>query len=319
MRAWRMGRTLATSAMLLPLLSFSGSSQLSSPLGLPQEGPDVPAVTAPVVLAPFVDETVSFTQAVRTRLVDVPVGDWDRIILEFTERPDGDPWDRIFGVALDGVEVLRGTTPRTAFTVRKDITAFAALLPPGGSVPVSILVEAWAGTQRATLKIEFYENEPTKHAVEAPWDHAVGAHRWRGVCGAPVSVPVTFPADAPSRAFVEITLSGHGSQEFQWSQFFHILVDGEEVAQAMTLPYTYAFLGFSGSFGGLVHPFLWWTAQRALDLAGVHAGVGEIPAYRAEVEAADLGWLAGTHTVTIVPEFVDGCTWVTSLTFLLND
>src|SRR5207244_2707429 len=102
--------------------------------------------TSPVaVIHPFTDERFTCTQTPRTHQVSVPDVDVDRVIVEVTITPDGDPWDRLYGVAINGVEVIRGTTPRTKMTVRKDITEYARLLPRGGNADVSLMLGTYVG------------------------------------------------------------------------------------------------------------------------------------------------------------------------------
>jgi hypothetical protein len=302
-------------------------------LALPQEGPDVPVASlAPTAVVTVTqDEGWYFTAGVRPRWVDIPAsptGHWDRIILVYRERPVGsEPWDRTFSFYVNGSEVLRGTTPRTDFTVRKDITAWASQFPPGGQAFVGPSTDSWCcgGGQVVTTKLELYADEPTRLLVDQPADHVVAPWYEAGLCeNGRLTRTVTFPDAAPSGATVEFYLSGHGHEEFWWLEDaslvhnFHLLVDGHEVAWTTVLPYTYAFIGFYGGEYSL-HPLMWWTAQQALDVAGVHTGVGEIPAYRAGILLDDLGWLRGTHTVEVVPEYVEQCVWVTSVNFLLYD
>ncbi|MCA1813119.1 MAG: hypothetical protein LC624_04095, partial [Halobacteriales archaeon] len=58
--------------------------------------------------------------------------------------------------------------------------------------------------------------------------------------------------------------------------------------------------------------------QQVADLAGVHTGVGQIPAYRITVLPTDLPLLSGgAHDVTLVGENGGGY-WPSSVSFLLN-
>jgi len=318
----------AASALVPPLDHLP--SQV--PVGVPQEGPDVPTVMVPVVVTAFQDEHWAFTEGGRTHLIQVPAsptGAWDRIILSYREYPSTnpdtqDPWDRLCSAAIAGVEVLRCTTPRTDFTLRKDVTEFATLMPPGATVGVTANTGTYAGDgQWVTLKLEFYANEPTKYAVSQPASHVVPAWYYRGICagGNPVTTTVTFPAQAPDAATIEVTLSGHGTDEFWWQSLeqpvYHVLVDGQEVGQVFVAPYVYAFIGFYGGDYSW-HPLMWWTVQQVADLAGVHTGVGEIPPYRITMSPLDLGLLTGTRSVTLVGEN-GSCYWPSSVTFLLND
>lgn len=289
--------------------------------------PDVPAATAPIHVArPFVDERFSFTEGHRTRAVDVPEG-WSRVVLVVASRPDGDPWDRLFGVSLGDVEVLRGTTPRADFTLRKDVTEHASLLPQGGSANVSLFLGTWVGALLASVSLEFYADEPTAALVAPPAEDALAVARWRYMSGGAVAgATVRFPDEAPSRATLLLTTSGHGPDgEFWWMRVppktatFRVLVDGQEVGRVVAMPYVYALVGFSNSLvvDTVVHPAMWWSYHRALDAAGVHTGVGEIPAYRADVPEDLLPLLAGERNVEVVQD-TGGGTWVTSAAFLLD-
>ncbi|MGH2828909.1 MAG: peptide-N4-asparagine amidase [Actinomycetota bacterium] len=327
----------AIRAALCLTAGSAGAAPLPAPPAI--DGPDVPPVTAPAaVVTVFENERYFCDGSPHSRTIDVPAGSFNRVILSTTITPDGDVWDRLIGVAIGGVEVLRGTTPRTAMTLRKDITRYAALLPPGGTATVSLLNSTYVGKgMLGTVRIEFYANEPTAPPLP-PATVAMGPFTWAGLNrgGERLSAAVEFPAVPPSMAVAELTLSGHGTEEFWFAGIavprrFTILVDGQEVAVAAAMPYVYAFLGFGNEysyavcsgqaandpFGDTVHPVMWWTAQQALDAAGVHTGVGEIPPYRIAIDPAVLPLLAGTRTVEVRQEYGFG-TWVTSLAFLLH-
>lgn len=299
----------------------------ASPLLVPQQGdPDVPALGAPVAsVVAFSDERFQFTEGHRERVIGLPDVAYDRVVLSFTTRQDGDPWDRLFGVSIGGVEVLRGTTPRTTMTLTKDVTEHLALLPAGGETPVAVHLGSWVGRGiLATVRLDFYADEPTAPAAAHA---AVPVARWAYLSGgATAGADVAFGATAPSKATLQLTTSGHGAAgEFWYLEqppavaTFRILVDGEEVGHATAMPYVYALLGFSG--GSLVtdaiHTGMWWSAFRAADAAGLHAGVGEIPAYRVEVDPAQLHLLTGERRVEVVQDTGAG-TWVTSLAVLVE-
>lgn len=305
------------------------------PVGLPQEGPDVPTATGPdVVVVAFQDEYWHNTEGPRTHAITVPVpptGTWDRVVLNYRQYPSHDPaqqdpWDRLCSAAIAGVEVLRCTTPRTDFTLRKDVTEFAKLLPPGQAVGVTANTgsydqpQFYVGGQWVTLWLEFYHNEPTKSAVPPPADVVPGFY-FRFMCAnrSPAAAAVTFPATAPTAAIAEVTLSGHGAEEF-FSTFqprvFRLFVDGHEVGQVVPLRYEYANQGYYGG-GYTIHPDQWWLTHQYLDLLGIHTGVGEIPPYRVVVAPTDLGLLTGPRTVELVGE--NGtCVWWGSVSFLLR-
>ena len=130
-----LGVLVAAAAALVPI---GGVAALP---GLPTVDPDIPAASAPVAsLTVFDDERWSFEEGARSHPFDVPTSSWNRVVLELSSRPDGDPWDRLFGVAIDGAEVLRGTTPRAAFTIKKDVTVYS------GNWPATTVMDIHTGT-----------------------------------------------------------------------------------------------------------------------------------------------------------------------------
>ncbi len=305
----------------------------------PDEGPTLPATTATTVVTVYQNDVWSYTEGARRYAFAVPSGEWSRVVLQFTIEPAGDPWDRLFGVAVAGVEVLRGTTPRVPMTIRQDVTRYAALMPAGATVDTLTMLGTWVGALRATLRVEFYgPAEPTAAAVEGAHERVVGAFLWNGHCanGARLARAVEFPASPPSSAIVELTTTGHGGQLFipppgpsnSWSEefwyahsprlrTFHVLVDGIEVGEAVAMPYAYALAGFSEGGGGSTNTLVWWTAQRALNLAGVHTGAGEIPPYRIALPPTVLPLLTGQRTVELYAEN-GACVWISSVAFLLD-
>lgn len=321
-------RKLASFISALAFVVPTQAGALPGPNGLPDvKGPDIPTVTAP-------DHTITVFDHVRfecaerdvTDTIAVPAGDWDRIILEYTYTPVGDPWDRLFMVAIDGVEVLRGTSPRTEMTLRKDITEYASLLPAGGTADVTLTMGTYVGALEGTVKLEWYGDEPTGALVRRPIQGAQSIF-YRVPLPRQVGLDiireeqryVTFGVPAPARAIVEMTMSSHGRDEV-WFQNgplrgFHVFVDDVEVANIYPHPYRYAFFGFgndkantacvgpgTSDQGDLVHAPMWWTAQRAADVAGVHTGPGEILAHRWEVDASLLHLFTGARTVRLYVE-----------------
>ena len=301
------------------------------------EGPDVPPVTEPIdVVTAFDGERYECSEGPRAAVVAVPEGPWNRVILTVTTTPDGDPWDRVFGVAIEGVEVIRGTTPRAPATIHKDVTEFASLLPPGDEATVSLYLASWVGALRATVSLAFYADEPTAALVRPPRARAIPVATWGRLHGHETTIEAapTF-GSTPTGATVELTISGHAGEEFWFTtqlnpRTFRISVDGVEVATARAMPYVYALLGFgnenantacvgpgTSSFGDTVHPVMWWTAQQGLDRAGIHTGNGEIPPYRVDIAPEHLALLSGERTVT-VEQSGGGAVWITSLAFLLD-
>lgn len=288
----------------------------------PEVGPDAPRSPFPkATVVAFEDEEYRFTAGTRYREIDVPSG-WSRVVLEYRQRPDGDPWDRLFQVFFGDAEVLRGTTPRTDFTVEKDVTRYASLLPQGGKARVGIDTSAWdqpAFAQFVTVKLHFYD-DATSALVEPAADVVVPVTRSVGMCqGSVATRAVEFPATPQSDVTLEFFASNHGDEEAQFfSRRFDVVVDGEVLTQVYVFPYRYAWIGAYGGNDDL-HVAMWWSAFRALDVLGVHTGPGEIPPYRLQLDAEQSAKLVGAKTVEVRAQSVYGCVWITSLSFLMSE
>lgn len=316
-----MRRLLVIFALLVVGMPSVAQAQVAPPaVAVPRQGPDAPFTTTPVaVVQAFTDEVFSFTQSPHKTVVDVPNVAFNRIQVEMSARPDGDPWDRLFGVAVAGAEVLRGTTPRAPFTVRREITDYSAALAAGGRAEVSLMFSTYVGRQIASVTLNFYnEDSPL---VSGGGGAVVGAGLWDYLGRGTHSSTVGFPDAVAASATLEMTMSGHGAEEFWYlpgaPRRFHVLVDGQEIAVMTPMPYVYALVGFDGSTGTAAHPYMWWTAQRAADESGVHTGVGQIPSYRASIPYWAMSLLRGSRNVSVVSDN-SGDFWVTSLTFLIR-
>jgi hypothetical protein len=299
------------------------------------EGPDQePSTQAAAVVSIHERSMFSFSikpaalkRTVTRQLPKAPPGGWDRVMLQFLDEPTEDePWDRVFSVAVGNVELLRGTTPRTAMKVRKDVTEYLSLLGPGRRT-FTTEVATYTGGHQVSVRLEFYKGESTRfarhravvgglRAVGIEPDHADATRRT-------AKGRVTVPRGITS-AELEVTTSGHLQGGEFWylppdgsvtPPVLHVLLDGQEVATAHAMPYVYALAGLEGG-NKTVHPVLWWTAQQYLDKAGVHTGVGEIPPYRVSLPADVVSRLRGTHRVQVSVE--GRGLWITSLSLLLD-
>lgn len=332
-----MRRTLVAATALLAVLA--PHAQAAPPEMTPYvQGPDVEPLSSPDATVTVLDKAAfsfglkppTLSRSVTRRLPAPAKGtEWDRVILELTDVPSNDePWDRVFSVVAGSVELLRGTTPRAAMTVRKDVTEYLPLLGRGGPVRFTTSVGTYVGSHQVSVRLEFYAGEPR---ITAPAAGVVGAIATAGIepehaeAQRHTAVAKTrFPATAPKGATVELTTTGHLQGGEFWylpdrgsttPPVLHLFVDGTEIATAHAAPYVYALVGFEGQ-NGTAHPLMWWTGQKELDALGVHTGVGEIPPYRADLPAESLALLKGTRRVEVK---VDGKgLWITSVTFLLR-
>jgi hypothetical protein len=330
-----MRRTLVAATALLALLA--PAAHAAPPEMTPYvQGPDVEPTSAPDASVSVLDKAAfsfglkppTLARTVARRL-PAPATQWDRVILELTDVPSADePWDRVFSVVVGSVELLRGTTPRAAMTIRKDVTEYLPLLGRGGVARFTTSVGTYVGSHQVSVRLDYYAGE---QRITPPAFQVIGAFANVGIepehadLRRHTAVAKTrFPATTPNSATVELTTSGHLQGGEFWylpdrgsttPPVLHLLVDGTEIATAHAAPYVYALVGFTGQ-NGTAHPLLWWTGQKALDAAGVHTGVGEIPPYRADLPAATLALLNGTRKVEVRVEGKG--LWITSVTFLLR-
>jgi hypothetical protein len=350
MRLSKLGVLLAL-ALIAP-----SSSQAATGTPLIQ-GPDIEPVTTPIRVLDVITDArwnCSETPAVRGFTVPAaPTADgWDRIILQVESIQTGDPWDRLLIAGINGAEMLRATTPRARMTLRKDITEYASLMPQGSTAFASLSIGSYVGSIEGRLRIEFYDAEPTAALVGARASSVVPVMQSRRINHTLVTQPtvtaVTDLGPASARALLDVTTSGHGSEEFWFQEgpvasvpeqkikktrVFHVYANGNEIGSFAAMPYIYALMGFGGpnantacvgpgnaAHGDALHPLMWWTAQREMDRAGVHINSGEIPQYRIEItDPAHLALLTGETEITVrvenMPLNPNGV-WITSLSVL---
>ncbi|KAG5546112.1 hypothetical protein RHGRI_018328 [Rhododendron griersonianum] len=95
---------------------------------------------------------------------DCPSQDFAKIVLEWTATSKGRQFDRIFGVWLGGVELLRSCTaePRstgTIWTVQKDITRYYSLLMTNQTLAVylgNLVDSTYTGVYHVDISVHFY-------------------------------------------------------------------------------------------------------------------------------------------------------------------
>lgn len=309
-----------------PLQSYTWMPAQGEPS--PEFGPDVPASPLPMAsVVAFNDEVWSFTAGQHHRTINVPSG-WTRVVMVYRQNPTGDPWDRLFQAFIGGAEVLRGAAPRTDMTITKDMTRYASLLPQGGTADIAVDTSEWTGgKQHVWVTLNFYD-DATSALVERPATSVIPVYQSGGICGtdgrsAPLTVTnVTFPSGP--NATVEFFATNHGREEgYRLSTSFDIVVDGKVVTTVVATQYRYAWIGIGGPqpyANDVVHKAVWWSVFQALEVAGVHTGVGEIPPYRLALDASQMALLpAGTHTVSVQAHGLYDCVWITSLNFLMEN
>ncbi|GFP79605.1 peptide-n4-(n-acetyl-beta-glucosaminyl) asparagine amidase a [Phtheirospermum japonicum] len=93
-----------------------------------------------------------------------------KIVLEWTATCEGRQFDRIFGIWLGGVEILRSCTaePRASgiiWTVKKDITRYYSLLMSNQTLAVylgNLVDSTYTGVYHANITVHFYPAESSE-------------------------------------------------------------------------------------------------------------------------------------------------------------
>ncbi|XP_051151802.1 peptide-N4-(N-acetyl-beta-glucosaminyl)asparagine amidase A-like [Andrographis paniculata] len=103
---------------------------------------------------------------------DCPSQTFDKIVLEWSATCKGRQFDRIFGVWLGGVELLRSCTaePTAAgifWTVKKDVTRYRSLLLTGNQTLAvylgNVVDKTYTGVYHVNVSLHFYPAEVVRH------------------------------------------------------------------------------------------------------------------------------------------------------------
>ncbi|XP_021815682.1 peptide-N4-(N-acetyl-beta-glucosaminyl)asparagine amidase A-like [Prunus avium] len=116
-----------------------------------------------------------------------PSQTFSTIVLEWKATSRGRQFDRIFGVWLGGVEILRSCTaePRPngiVWAVEKDITRYYSLLKSNQTLAVylgNLIDKTYTGIYHVNISIHFYPAEEKLNSFEQKLDNlASGYHSW---------------------------------------------------------------------------------------------------------------------------------------------
>lgn len=275
------------------------------------EGPEAPPLGEPdAVVTPFVDQVWKKTGITRGRGFTVPIppsgdGQWDRVILTFDSHPVGDPYDRLFVIMLEGTEVMRGTTPRTDFSVEKDLTEYLSLLTPGRNAHLRLKLSSWLGDGlTGGISLAFYDEDLTGHRHQYQHTAPVWARQTITAARGEIEGAVALPDVVPGSATMEIGFSAHGQEGEFWylngptaPPQFAVDVNGVEIGTILPPLWIYALIGLNTADGDQGPGF--WAAQRVLDAAGVSHGWGVVPPLRMDIAEEFLPLLTGDAVVTI--------------------
>jgi hypothetical protein len=269
--------------------------------------------------------------------VAFPAGTYNGAELLLHDHPDGDGFDRLLTVEVDGVEMFRATTPRVDYTIRWDVTPYLSLLS-GGTHRVFVHEESYLGRGHVvSLDVLLHQAKRTPPsvatAIAASWDYVGLGPRTGGGCGgnladvdprytAYIDETRTFerPAGTVRSATFYGYLTAHGCEEFWYStarptpvRMVHLAIDGKPFADFVPKPYTYAFVGGdpNDQVWNAVDGAAWNTAQPVLAENGVYGGTGAIPPYVFDVTSVVKALPAGPHDLSIRIDNGDG-SWVFS-------
>nr|CAB3503733.1 unnamed protein product [Digitaria exilis] len=200
-------------------------------------------------------------------------------VLEWRAECRGVQYDRIFGVWLAGVELLRGSTaePRpggVSWKVSKDVTRYAPLLAAAGNNATlavylgNLIDDTYNGVYHANLTLHLYfrRRAAARPSSPAPADVVVPISRslplndglWFVVQNSTdvQSTPVSVPANA-YRAVLEVYVSSHYADEFWYMNTpeqngpfreVTVLLDGDVVGAVWPFPVIYT---------GGINPLIW--------------------------------------------------------------
>lgn len=269
--------------------------------------------------------------------VAFPEGTYNKAEIVFHDHPDGDAYDRLITVEVDGVEMFRATGPRVDYTVRWDVTPYLSLLS-GGTHRVMVRQESYQGRGHwVTLDFVLHRAKQTPPSVadhiSAPWNYAGLAPKTGGGCAGNLGdVNLSYNAHIDdTRTFTrpegEVRsatfygyLTPHGCEEFWYSTVrptpvrqVHLAINGESFADFVPKPYTYAFVGGypEDPVWGPADQAIWNTAQPVLADNGVYTGTGAIPPYTFDVTDIVKGLAPGEHSLSIRIDNGNG-TWFLS-------
>ncbi|CAN6443747.1 unnamed protein product [Victoria cruziana] len=271
--------------------------------------------------------TVSYTPP-----VNCPSLDWSTVVLEWSATCKGRQFDRIFGVWLGGVEILRSCTaePRATgiyWKVEKDITRFSSLLKQKQTLSIylgNLVNNVYTGIYHANLTLHFYPKSGGRRLpapvsnFESPADLILPISRppplndgyWfiLGNSGAVQQKQFKVPQNA-YRAVLEVYISFHSSDEFWYSNPPNEYISSNnltstpgngafrEVVVSLDGKVVGAVCPFTVIYTGGINPLLWRP------ITGI--GSFDLPSYEMEITPF-LGELLDLNDHTISFNVTDG-------------
>jgi len=165
-------------------------------------------------------------------------GPWAKVGLGFTGSVAGVQYDRAGALWLGGVELLRTTTPEPdapgiSWVVDRDLTAYSALFYKASNATLQIpntVNDQYTGVLYITARLVFFPLTAGSddEAAKAAWADAViplapppaNSNPWGSMAIAGTTaktVPLQFPRVDVTEVFLDLYASGHGCEEFWYS------------------------------------------------------------------------------------------------------
>ncbi|PKI49620.1 peptide-N4-(N-acetyl-beta-glucosaminyl)asparagine amidase A-like [Punica granatum] len=213
-----------------------------------------------------------------------PSREFSKIVLEWTATCRGVQYDRIFGVWLGGVELLRSCTaePRATgiiWTVQKDITRYHSLLMENSTLAVylgNIVTKTYTGIYDVNITMHFYPAAEKSVFDGLNWGYSVpGYGSWADLI-LPISrnlplkdglwFEIENATDTESkkfsipqnvyRAVLEVYVSFHGDDEFWYANYPNEYIEANNLTSADgNGPFREVVVTLDGEIVGSVWPF----------------------------------------------------------------
>ncbi|CAN0858580.1 Peptide-N4-(N-acetyl-beta-glucosaminyl)asparagineamidase A [Linum grandiflorum] len=230
--------TQSTNVKLQPKTVFF---EVTKPISLPNTKPCVQHLLTSHDFADTLDKPPVVTNY--TPPSHCPSSSFSKIVLEWNATCKGRQFDRIFGIWLGGVELLRSCTaepiPSGIFwSVRKDITKYSSLLLRNETQDLAVFLgnivdSTYTGIYNVNVSIYFYPGEQkfqkTTNNNNVPADLILPISRniqslkdglWFQIQNSTqmVSKQVVIPCNV-YRAVLEVYISPHGDDEFWYTNY----------------------------------------------------------------------------------------------------
>ncbi|KAJ0244732.1 Peptide-N4-(N-acetyl-beta-glucosaminyl)asparagine amidase A protein [Hirschfeldia incana] len=205
--------------------------------------------------------------------------EFSKIVLEFRSTCRGRQFDRIFGVWLDGVELLRSCTaePRSngiVWSVQKDVTRYRSLLVKNETQILAVYLgnlidKTYTGVYHVDVFFHYYPLRASSSSESSGYsslqaDMILPVSRnlplndglWFDIASSNDSryKEVTIPRNV-YRAVLEVYVSFHENDEFWYGNLYNDYVTANNVSSPGNGPFREVVVSLDGVVAGAVWPF----------------------------------------------------------------